>query len=351
MARLSAVEALRVFRDTFGDRYNIVTVTQVAVTFVLAVLNWTAIRWWANVNLSTGTAWVSDPISYLGLGLVAFLTLGLAYLGSYFMPVRILITPLDVNAMTWGIYVFHSWVSTPPTAFDAYGYFFTLILVLVSLIFVGVLQNFLYLKATGIVGSSGDLMIKVLESPEPRDKVANALWLTARKVLRLYHRKDFDDGTAAFYGKDGEIEYYIGITPKSGDGKVESGCYLTVLDYVKARHAIWKSYDSEIFHAMLCNNLKEVFLKEFNVTDSKDANFSQAVVNEALAITGGWGERLYEAGGGFYRPLLLIAIVTIATSYFYFISLIDRNTAFFIITAIVLTQVAPSVYSRRKRIK
>jgi len=334
--------------DTIRDIWRVkITVSQVALSFLLAAFNWAVITTWTTYHfpkLLQGT-FLFDLGFWGGLIFVLFWSLLLSLIGSVTSPERVVISPLDINIMTIGIYTVTLWTSLRPLDNLVATVFYGLALFITgyALVLFGLVQNRIAARAIGLDGSERELRRSIFQTDVPREEAADVISSHSKsKAIGLLYRDELEDGTICFYGKPDGVELYVGVS------KRERGALLSIVAFEIHSFGI-KQVDELWFRSRIASILTA--LKELQLKSAKGAVLPHALVDRVLVPTKGLFRRFQEAWKGLVRHIVSASVLAIADYWLWLNKMISQENAITLGFFIVLYLVAISVISRRKRLE
>ncbi len=344
-----------ILRGLSSRRRSFLIITQIALTFVIASINWVLLGWWAAVSVVgpfSGTYFVTTAFYYTWIP-VFFLPVILSIVATTSLPEKVIIAPTDVNVTTFGLaLLFLSWEL--PTYVTPY--FFQLVMVGAYLAIAALVQNGIVVRIVGIRGSADALTVRQYSSS------ANVVALTdliradvVWKALGLSGERDVD-GATIFRGSEGHFEFQIGISSyaKTGDeGQALDLSLVSVVGYERDQLELRKTPASESWLKARCASFVavmndagipivggKVVVEPIQRAGEAGAVrvVPRAILEEVLRPTRNLADRLMLQGEGALQSVVILIVTLAATSYFYFTGFLSLEFAFEIFIVVVATQ-------------
>jgi hypothetical protein len=331
-----------------------IIVGQVSFSFVLAGFNWAVVTAWISQDFPKffqGT-WVLDGAFWGGLLLIFAWPIVLSIVGSLTYPEQVLISPLDINGLTIGIFSVTLWVTINPLNYvDTFGqqqpmlglvlYGFSLFMTAFVMLIFGVLQNPIAARFVGIGGSEKDLAKAMYYSSMSQYNAADNIW-AKRKILSLDYEDQLEDGTTCFAGFPDGIELHIAVS------KDEDKSRVTLIAFEKDALGM-KQPDPLWFKGKIASIL--IVLEELHLTALGDVAVSRHIMDHALTPTRGLLTRFRETWSGIVRHIIAAIVLGAADYWLWLNKIIGQDIAIQLGFFVALYVVGASVLSRRKRLK
>lgn len=318
-----------------------IAVSQIAVSFIFAGLNWVVITWSTIEGIPKGPLEMSF---WIGLFWILAWPVVLSVLGSMTFPERVIIAPLDVNLLTLGIFAVTLWYDVARSYYLPY-----LALGGSALIMLGLVQNQAARKIIGMEGSEEALSKRVYRTTASRTEVTNLVVShPVRRALHLEYSHELEDGTLLLYGAEDVFSFCIGIS-RSPEPR-DQGCIISVVGYEEDSYGIRKTDDSNSWFKGKCASILELLTK-LKLECASENMLPPSLVENVLLPTKGWLDRFRETWNVLARPIVGGVVLGGATFWCWQSKLIDNDTAVFIAVTIALYLVGTTVASRRKRLR
>ncbi len=332
--------------NTLRDLWRVrLTISQVALSFLLAALNWAVITIWASSNLTKlfqGT-WLLDVWFWVSIAMIFFFPVGLSVIGSVASPERITISPFDINGLTIGIFTVTLWLNIIrfySTLELIILYFFSLFVTVFALFTFSIGQNFLTHRLIGIEGSEQELRWRIFWTKLPKNEVADTISSDAkRNAIGLLYRDQLDDGTVCFYGRPDDVELHLAVS------EAAKGSIISVLAFVIGAVGI-RPIDELWFKAREAGIL--AVLSELDLKPDKKSVLARSVVEHVLSPTRGLLHRFQEVWTGLLRHIIITIMLGSADYFVWFSKIISQDSAIQLGFFIALYAVGVPIISRRK---
>lgn len=324
-----------------------------AISFVLAALFWVSIVSLANVHPQvpiihpneTASAYQSSLLSYdlqdtalLALVFVLAVTLPVLFsvMASTRLPFRMVITPMDIVLITWGLAIL-GLASSPSTQIGA-GFTFLLF----SSIFL-LFTNAVAYRLIGLEGAGSALQKRVYKTAKPVEQVIALLSSDEiRQTLHLVKGEEVNGVTVFKERFSPDFQRIVTVSPQPS-GVI--GSYLSVIAFKRERWSLM-GMEERRFEGIcgeLAGNLKELALE-----DDTSAQVPSEALDFALRPTKGykgWIENLEK--GSSQNFVLMVFLLGLDGILWYALHFSDVE-AFFIAVTIIITQVGQITYRRRQ---
>jgi hypothetical protein len=267
-------------------------------------------------------------------------------------PEKILISPLDINLVTIGIFAVTLWFSLNPLAnpsgqlIGLIGYVLALFVTGVFLVPIGSIGNNAAVGLMGLEGNEAQLRTSVLHSKFPQDQVVNIIASQAKqKATGLIYREDLEDGTVCFYGQVESVFLHVAAS-KAREGKSTT---ISVVAFQIASFGL-KQVDELWFKSRLASLLTA--LRELQLTEDPNGLVTRSVIDHVLLPTKGVVTRFQEAWAGIARPLIAAIVLGLADYFAFTTGVIkQQDTAIELGFFIFLYVLGITIASTRKRLR
>jgi hypothetical protein len=275
----------------------------------------------------------------------------LSVIGSITYPEQIVISPLDINGLTFGIFSVTLWVSINPLNYQSNGqpqpllglvlYGFSLFFTGFVLVIFGLVQNPLATKFVGIGGSEKDLATATYHASKSQDGAADFIW-SKRRIIGLLYEEQLDDGTTCFVGHSDEVQLHIAVSQEENQSRI------TLVAFERDSFGL-KQPDKLWFKGKVASTL--TILEGLSLTEMKDMSVSRHIVEHVLIPTKGVMTNFREVWSGIVRHIVAAIVLGAADYWLWVNKFIGQDSAIQLGFFVALYIVGITVLSRRKRLR